>query len=108
MNDLLLNALISTQMGGALLFLELLAIQQQCQKLTNEGNSLLHYWELSETCCWCLEPESNRHGRYISRGILSPLRLPIPPPRQFEMNSEDFTRHFKRMPLGATKGDKIN
>ena len=30
---------------------------------------------------WCLGPESNRHGiRY--RGILSPLRLPIPPPRQ--------------------------
>lgn len=28
---------------------------------------------------WCPGPESNRHGR-LSRGILSPLRLPVPPP----------------------------
>ena len=28
---------------------------------------------------WCPGPDSNRHGRN-SRGILSPLRLPIPPP----------------------------
>jgi hypothetical protein len=27
---------------------------------------------------WCPGPDSNRHG--ISRGILSPLRLPVPPP----------------------------
>ena len=27
---------------------------------------------------WCPGPDSNRHG--ISRGILSPLRLPISPP----------------------------
>src|SRR6185312_15639733 len=26
---------------------------------------------------WCSQPESNRHDR--SRGVLSPLRLPIPP-----------------------------
>ena len=30
---------------------------------------------------WCLGPDSNRHGDK-PRGILSPLRLPIPPPRQ--------------------------
>ena len=29
---------------------------------------------------WCLGPESNRHDTKY-RGILSPLRLPIPPPR---------------------------
>ena len=30
---------------------------------------------------WCLGPESNRHGiRYLR--ILSPVRLPIPPPRR--------------------------
>ena len=29
---------------------------------------------------WCLGPESNRYGAK-HRGILSPLRLPIPPPR---------------------------
>ena len=28
---------------------------------------------------WCPGPESNRHG-VLHRGILSPLRLPIPPP----------------------------
>ena len=32
---------------------------------------------------WCLGPESNRHDRY-SRGILSPVCLPISPPRLFE------------------------
>jgi hypothetical protein len=31
-------------------------------------------------CYWCLGPESNRHA--LRRRILSPLRLPIPPPRQ--------------------------
>ena len=31
---------------------------------------------------WCPGPESNRHGIF-SRGILSPLRLPVPPPGQF-------------------------
>ena len=30
---------------------------------------------------WCLGPDLNRHG-INSRGILSPLCLPIPPPRQ--------------------------
>ncbi len=30
---------------------------------------------------WCLGPDLNRHGLY-ARGILSPLCLPIPPPRQ--------------------------
>ena len=29
---------------------------------------------------WCLEPESNRHGENHHR-ILSPVRLPVPPPR---------------------------
>gem|GEM_PF-5819862 len=29
---------------------------------------------------WCLGPDSNRHG-VTPRGILSPLRLPVPPPR---------------------------
>jgi hypothetical protein len=29
---------------------------------------------------WCLGPESNRYGAR-HRGILSPLRLPLPPPR---------------------------
>ena len=29
---------------------------------------------------WCLGPESNRHGD-APQGILSPLRLPVPPPR---------------------------
>jgi hypothetical protein len=29
---------------------------------------------------WCREPESNRHA--FQRGILSPVRLPIPPSRQ--------------------------
>jgi hypothetical protein len=29
---------------------------------------------------WCLGPESNRYS-HEDRGILSPLRLPIPPPR---------------------------
>jgi hypothetical protein len=33
------------------------------------------------TTQWCRGPESNRYGIY-SRGILSPLRLPVPPPRQ--------------------------
>ena len=28
---------------------------------------------------WCRWPESNRHGRLNARGILSPLRLPVPP-----------------------------
>ena len=31
---------------------------------------------------WCLGPESNRHGTKY-RGILSPLRLPFPPPRRW-------------------------
>ena len=30
---------------------------------------------------WCLEPESNRHGTKY-HGILSPVRLPVPPSRQ--------------------------
>ena len=34
---------------------------------------------LSFICGWCPGPDSNRHGKN-SRGILSPLRLPIPPP----------------------------
>ena len=29
---------------------------------------------------WCLEPESNRHGTKY-HGILSPVRLPVPPSR---------------------------
>jgi hypothetical protein len=29
---------------------------------------------------WCREPDSNRH-ECLTRGILSPLRLPIPPSR---------------------------
>jgi hypothetical protein len=35
-----------------------------------------------QTSChnWCLGPDSNRHG-VTPRGILSPLRLPVPPPR---------------------------
>jgi hypothetical protein len=42
---------------------------------------------------WCLGPESNRYSRE-DRGILSPLRLPIPPPRHwilfngFQMNGQ--------------------
>ena len=35
---------------------------------------------LREWSYWCPGPDSNRHG--ISRGILSPLRLPISPPGQ--------------------------
>ena len=30
---------------------------------------------------WCLGPESNRYGTKY-HGILSPVRLPVPPPRQ--------------------------
>lgn len=30
---------------------------------------------------WCPGPESNRHGVLIRR-ILSPVRLPVPPPGQ--------------------------
>ena len=33
--------------------------------------------------CWCLGPESNRYGTKY-RGILSPLRLPLPPPRHHD------------------------
>jgi hypothetical protein len=35
---------------------------------------------------WCLGPESNRHETKF-RGILSPLRLPIPPPRHWSHDS---------------------
>ena len=31
---------------------------------------------------WCRRPESNRYGLWRDRGILSPLRLPVPPLRQ--------------------------
>lgn len=33
---------------------------------------------------WCREPESNRHA--LRRGILSPVRLPIPPSRQRKLS----------------------
>ena len=39
---------------------------------------------LSFTSGWCPGPDSNRHGK-SSRGILSPLRLPIPPPGHCEV-----------------------
>ena len=32
----------------------------------------------------CRGPDLNRHGHFSNRGILSPLRLPVPPPRLFE------------------------
>ncbi len=37
---------------------------------------------ISQGACilWCREPESNRHA--LRRGILSPVRLPVPPSRQ--------------------------
>ncbi len=35
---------------------------------------------LSYCFYWCLGPESNRYS-HEDRGILSPLRLPVPPPR---------------------------
>ena len=37
---------------------------------------------------WCPEPESNRHDRLNDRGILSPLRLPVPPPGLLDMLDE--------------------
>lgn len=33
---------------------------------------------------WCREPESNRHA--LRRGILSPVRLPVPPSRQRKLS----------------------
>lgn len=38
---------------------------------------------------WCPEPESNRHGRFKSRRILSPLCLPISPPGRMEINTKE-------------------
>ncbi len=32
--------------------------------------------------CWCREGESNPHARFTGQRILSPVRLPIPPPRR--------------------------
>ena len=45
---------------------------------------------------WCPGPESNRQARY-GRGILSPLRLPIPPPGPIKKPNriEMMTNHFK-------------
>ena len=43
----------------------------------NKGSALL----LTPRFNWCPGPESNRYEAKL-RGILSPLRLPIPPPRQ--------------------------
>lgn len=31
---------------------------------------------------WCREGESNPHARFTGQRILSPVRLPIPPPRR--------------------------
>ena|SRR5579871_2606915 len=39
--------------------------------------------KLHRSVVWCREPDSNRHGLY-ARGILSPLRLPIPPSRHYK------------------------
>ena len=43
---------------------------------------------------WCLGRESNPHS-LKDRGILSPLRLPIPPPRQARL-CLDFNMSFKK------------
>ena len=47
---------------------------------------------------WCLGPESNRHGTKY-RGILSPLRLPFPPPRRW--------RDFPRIQRRSQEGKEI-
>jgi hypothetical protein len=44
-----------------------LTIEAKCGGLVQKG--------------WCLEPESNRHAGLTQRRILSPLCLPISPPR---------------------------
>ena len=41
----------------------------------------------------CLGPELNRHGAKPQR-ILSPLCLPVPPPRQHWFNSKDIVSHI--------------
>ena len=40
---------------------------------------------------WCLGPESNRYS-HEDRGILSPLRLPIPPPRHLTFFLKDLMK----------------
>ena len=43
---------------------------------------------------WCRWPESNRHGRLTARGILSPLRLPVPPHLQKTLTGRANTQHY--------------
>ena len=42
---------------------------------------MIHQAEHNKINIWCLGRELNSHRDKL-RGILSPLRLPIPPPRQ--------------------------
>ncbi len=49
----------------------------------------------------CPGPDSNRHGRY-SRGILSPLRLPIPPPGHYAERSSELWRRRPESNRGMT------
>jgi hypothetical protein len=53
----------------------------------------LRYFVCNE---WCLGPESNRHA--LRRRILSPLRLPISPPRQVLL-----LQHLPVRPGNATR-----
>ena len=47
---------------------------------------------------WCPGPESNRHGM-LSRGILSPLRLPVSPPGLWRLRPESNRRTRLCRPL---------
>jgi hypothetical protein len=47
---------------------------------------------------WCPGPELNRHGAK-HRGILSPLRLPIPPPGRADCWIPEFGKFFKEKRL---------
>jgi hypothetical protein len=47
-------------------------------------HGFLDYFGLYCMYDWCREPESNRHA--LRRGILSPVRLPVPPSRQRKLS----------------------
>jgi hypothetical protein len=71
--------------------------------------------ELTSFFSWCLGPESNRHGAR-HRGILSPLRLPIPPPRHtgkphrlfihYRFRKDFFKAKFAKRAAGRIKGNR--
>ena len=62
-------------------------VGQEWGKLPKKLNRALTGIFVSALFYWCLGPESNRH-EVKPRGILSPLRLPIPPPRQTIFSNE--------------------